>query len=327
MSILLQPPSSSSLSSTAPSSSSPLTTDGWWAVYQKTALMKEATKTYSERIFNVISLERTETSPSALETSSSSPPSSSSNSSSTPGVLNSFITKNGQRNNIGVERLALHYGGVSRGVGGGEGVAVEDVGRGRENSIMGYAKKGLHEAKSGVAAIVGRAQNLINITTKESAGSDDVSSKFVFNHQKFLLFGVTAAVGCIFMLMAFTLLPALVFDSSKFALFYTLGSMSWILSLGFLGGFKTPLQHLLVNERLPLTIAYLLSLALTLYSALLKKSYFFTVLFSTTQIFIVFAFLISYIPGGKSALQNLGASVCRMIKNAIKCPADSELPK
>jgi len=71
-------------------------------------------------------------------------------------------------------------------------------------------------------------------------------------------------------------LPMVVLFPAKFALSYTFGSILILSSFSFIRGPKTHFMSLLVRERLPFTACYILSIAATLYAALVVSLLFLT---------------------------------------------------
>eukprot|EP00922_Rhytidocystis_sp_ex-Travisia-forbesii_P017753 GHVS01026465.1.p1 GENE.GHVS01026465.1~~GHVS01026465.1.p1 ORF type:complete len:352 (-),score=83.61 GHVS01026465.1:626-1681(-) len=183
-----------------------------------------------------------------------------------------------------------------------------------EKGLMaGYAHKGLTMAKLGVSSLSVGARDLVN-----TASGKLQDTSVTFSTQRLLYFGIAAAVGMLFMSLAALMFPLILIAPAKFALMFTMGSISFIVSFGLLKGFKAFLAHVISWERLPFTFTYIASLLLTLYSTLVYPSRILALLFSVVQVGALVSFLISYIPGGTNMLKMIGRGLLAFIKNALK---------
>ncbi|KFH02895.1 SFT2 family protein [Toxoplasma gondii MAS] len=194
-------------------------------------------------------------------------------------------------------------------------------GGGNVQEEQGLLASGMSAVKDGANRILGSAHSVVAATTQSVSDSP-------LSTQHLLLFGLVAGVGVLFMCLAFLTLPLLVFAPSKFALLFTMGSVCFMVSLAFLRGVKALVSHLSETARLPFTVAYGLSLVLTLYATLWAKSYVLTLIFSVVQMVALASFLVSYIPGGKHMLKFIGGAVWQMIRKACNCKdaRDIQLP-
>ena len=127
--------------------------------------------------------------------------------------------------------------------------------------------------------------------------------------ERFTTFTILAISGIVCMIFAFTFLPFVIISPHKFALLFTLGSALMLASFSFLRGHVAFVKHLSSIERLPFSGSYIISLIGTLYSSLVMGSYLLTMIFSIIQIVALLYFLVSYIPGGVSALTFIGGMV------------------
>jgi len=171
----------------------------------------------------------------------------------------------------------------------------------RHSGVMGYAKRGLDRATGSARSIASGAQQ----KTEEAA--------FFMNSDKLMYFSVLAGVGGFFIFLAFLFLPTIVFSPQKFALLFTMGSVCLIASLCVIRGFGPFVSHLMSKKKWPFSLAYLISLVLTLYASLFAGRYLLTFVSAIVQLISLFALLISYIPGGTRFLsyvkdQSLGAA-------------------
>ncbi|KAG2199437.1 hypothetical protein INT47_011549 [Mucor saturninus] len=98
-------------------------------------------------------------------------------------------------------------------------------------------------------------------------------------------------IGCF--ALSFFFLPIF---PGKFAATFTL-------SVALLRGPLSHMQHMLTKERIPFTVSYLGSMALTLYAALGLRTTLLTIIFAIIQIIALLWYVGSYIPGGISTLR------------------------
>eukprot|EP00833_Pecoramyces_ruminatium_P017225 jgi/Orpsp1_1/1191257/evm.model.d7180000084459.1 len=120
----------------------------------------------------------------------------------------------------------------------------------------------------------------------------------------FLIF--CGAGGFCFVLAIFSLS---LLNPKKFAALFTFGSVLIMLSFGILNGPKTQLKSLLVKERLPYTIIYIISMILTLYAAVIKSSFIWTIIISIVQLLALLWFIFTYLPNGTSNLSRMTRSI------------------
>ncbi len=142
---------------------------------------------------------------------------------------------------------------------------------------------------------------------------DDLSS----TRERFTTFAILAFLGIVCLVLAFSFLPIMILSPHKFALLFALGSILMIASFSFLRGHVAFWKHLMSVDRLPFTGSYLVSLVGTLYSSLVMGSYILTLVFSLIQVIALAYFLVSYIPGGTSALSFVGSMVGGSIKSVV----------
>lgn len=189
----------------------------------------------------------------------------------------------------------------------------------RQVEQNGLLHTGLSAVKEGASRVLDGANNMVN-ATRASIADNPLSS------QSMLMFGVVAAVGVLFMFLAFLTLPLLVFAPSKFALLFTMGSLCFLAALALLRGVAALSRHLIEPSRLPFTAVYFSSLFLTLYATLVAKSYVLTLVFSVLQLCGLSSFLVSYIPGGTHMLKFLGQASWQLVRKAFKCGESRDLP-
>ncbi|KAI8136890.1 Got1/Sft2-like family-domain-containing protein [Fennellomyces sp. T-0311] len=120
--------------------------------------------------------------------------------------------------------------------------------------------------------------------------------------------GLCLALGvACFFLAFFLFLPVLPISPGKFAATFTLGSILVLVSIALLRGPMTHIRHMLSMERLPFSLSYLGTMALTLYFSIGARNYILTILSAVAQLIALVWYFGSYIPGGTSTLR-YGAS-------------------
>eukprot|EP00882_Tetradesmus_deserticola_P020687 GHRQ01022351.1.p1 GENE.GHRQ01022351.1~~GHRQ01022351.1.p1 ORF type:complete len:240 (+),score=89.54 GHRQ01022351.1:175-894(+) len=111
-------------------------------------------------------------------------------------------------------------------------------------------------------------------------------------------------VGVLFLFLAFFIgLPTLLLSPSKFALFFTIGCCLVLSGFAALKGWRAQMQHMMARERLPFSAGYIGSVVMTLYAALIMKSYVLSLLCSGLQVVALLYYLTSYYPGGTSSVK------------------------
>ncbi|KAF8062925.1 SFT2 [Scenedesmus sp. PABB004] len=113
-------------------------------------------------------------------------------------------------------------------------------------------------------------------------------------------------LGCGLLFLACALfigLPTLLLSPSKFALFFTIGCCLVLSAFAALKGWRAQVAHMLERERLPFSAGYVGAVALTLYAALIMKSYVLSLGCSALQVVALLYYLTSYYPGGTSSVR------------------------
>ncbi|CAO1355632.1 unnamed protein product [Diamesa hyperborea] len=116
--------------------------------------------------------------------------------------------------------------------------------------------------------------------------------------QRLGAFIVCLGLGLFCLILSTFYIPVLLLKARKFALLYSMASGFFIASIGFLSGFKSVFKSMYTKEKLPISITYTISLALTLYFAMWEKSTAFTVVFAVIQIISLGFMLFGAVPKG-----------------------------
>jgi len=125
--------------------------------------------------------------------------------------------------------------------------------------------------------------------------------------QRYVTFLIFCGAGALcFILSVFSLS---MLNPKKFAALFTFGSVLVMLSFGILNGPKTQLKSLLAKERLPYTVIYVISMLLSLYAAIIKGSFLWTILASIVQLIALLWFVFTYLPNGTSNLSRMTRSI------------------
>ncbi|XP_059622987.1 uncharacterized protein LOC132266152 [Phlebotomus argentipes] len=135
--------------------------------------------------------------------------------------------------------------------------------------------------------------------------------------QRIIAFVTCLALGLFCFTLSTFYIPILVLKSRKFALLYTLGSLFFILSFGFLSGFGAMLRQMFSRERIVLSASYTGCLLATLYFAMWAQSTALTLTFAVLQIICLLCMIISSVPGGVSGMKFFGQMFKSSVSNTL----------
>ncbi|KAJ7569457.1 hypothetical protein O6H91_01G079000 [Diphasiastrum complanatum] len=167
--------------------------------------------------------------------------------------------------------------------------------------------------KSANDTILG-AFNTVSKNVRELPGSVQTAATSFPSRKAITYFGLMLGSGIFFIFISFTMfLPVIVLMPQKFASCFTIGSILVIGSFFALKGPRIQFFHMISKERLPFTIAFVGSMAGTIYASTVMHSYVLSVIFSVIQILALLYYLISYFPGGSAGLQFLNS----LLKSSI----------
>ncbi|KAL1927881.1 hypothetical protein VTP01DRAFT_3286 [Rhizomucor pusillus] len=122
--------------------------------------------------------------------------------------------------------------------------------------------------------------------------------------ERIMAFALCLGLGIACFFLAFLLfLPMIAVFPGKFAATFTLGSILILVSVALLRGPMQHLRHMMSVERLPFTLTYLGTMALTLYCSLGVRSYILSIISAILQIVALVWYFGSYIPGGVTTLR------------------------
>ncbi|ORX62080.1 SFT2-domain-containing protein [Hesseltinella vesiculosa] len=122
--------------------------------------------------------------------------------------------------------------------------------------------------------------------------------------ERIMAFALCLGLGILCFFLAFSLFLFMIpIVPGKFAATFTLGSILVLTSIAMLRGPWAHMKHMISMDRLPFTLSYVGSMALTLYASLMARNYILTIIFAILQIIALLWYVGSYIPGGISTLR------------------------
>ena len=113
----------------------------------------------------------------------------------------------------------------------------------------------------------------------------------------------------LFLFLSTLFLPVIVLRPHKFALLMTLGNLSIWLAIAFLRGPYEQLMELTALNRLPFTILFGGSIVMTFTAAMKRGGYLNVLLFTAVQFMALLWYVLSYFPGGYTAMWYTGKMV------------------
>ena len=114
--------------------------------------------------------------------------------------------------------------------------------------------------------------------------------------QRIAAFLMTFLFGMVCLGIAMAIVPTLVLFPKKFAFFVTAGTFSLVLSTAFLIGVKRQLRSMTESSRMHAAFTFVLSMVMTLVSAVYWRSYVLSLAFAALQIASFGWYTLSYIP-------------------------------
>jgi ABC-type multidrug transport system fused ATPase/permease subunit len=112
-------------------------------------------------------------------------------------------------------------------------------------------------------------------------------------------FFICLGVGFLFIMIAMAFLPSILLTARLFAIFYTIGNFLLILSTFFLVGPMKQLSMMMQKDRLIPSLAFIGSLFLTMFAALVLKSALLVLPLLVVQAVSLAYYIISYVPFGQ----------------------------
>jgi len=157
---------------------------------------------------------------------------------------------------------------------------------------------------------VGSASGYIPLRSSERSNEEE--AYFALSRWDRLLgFGACLIGAAVCFFVAFLTIPTLALRPAKFALAFSLGSLLVMFGFAVLVGPITHLKHLASRERLPFSVAYVSSLAMTLYFSLGAHSYIGSLVSAIIQMASLVTYVFAYFPGGVTTLRYGGSLALR----------------
>ncbi|CBK22271.2 uncharacterized protein [Blastocystis hominis] len=153
------------------------------------------------------------------------------------------------------------------------------------------------------ASLLSRARN---VGTKVSEVSETMK-------EVLMLFGVAVIF---FVIAYFVGLPTLLFRPAKFTISFTMGSIMTLGALARLKGFTAFIKSILAPNRVVQSSLYLISLLLSICSAVIWKSYVWTVVCSIFQMAMLALFVLESFPAGARITQVFLFSIRKLLSLA-----------
>lgn len=169
----------------------------------------------------------------------------------------------------------------------------------------------LQKAKDNVSSVAGAAKGALSV----AGGRVSAVTALTMSPAKLGQFAAVFVVGVLFIVLSFNFLPIILLAPQKFALLFTIGSVTILSSFGVLNGPLSLVASLAKWERLPFTVPYLTGLIGTLWATLILRSFIFTALFAVLQAISLVYFVILYLPGGKAGIGLLWRLGCRSARS------------
>lgn len=160
------------------------------------------------------------------------------------------------------------------------------------------AKEAAQRARENVAAAAGVAKGALS-----NAGSRVSSAAtLALSPMKVLQFFLVFGVGVGFVALAINFLPIILIAPQKFAMLFTIGSMTILSSFGVLLGPLSLFNLLTHNRMLPFSVTYVSGLFGVLWATIIKRSFVMTVFFAVLQALSLIYFVVTSLPGGRATL-------------------------
>ena len=165
------------------------------------------------------------------------------------------------------------------------------------------------------------------VETKGLLGSiaDSVKSKLSFAttvastlyNKNYKYFVVAFGAGAVLIVLSFMFLPLVVLFPQKFCLFFSIGSLSILVSFAFLQDPTEYLKSLFIGQNAAFSICYIVSLIISLYASVIAKLYILTLLATALQVVSLVWFVCSKFPGGMQGISMINSCVVSVCKGAF----------
>lgn len=156
------------------------------------------------------------------------------------------------------------------------------------------------------------------VELKEQSFADEFSEMTSLTRmQRIYGFFMALAMGVVFFVIAITFLPAVALFPMKFAFFFTCGNIFCMASTVFVVGVKKQCEMMMESHRFQAATAYVVSMFLTLATALHWKSSFFALVFAIVQLGAVLWYSLSFIPFARHTVGFIWSHLMVVVKPLI----------
>lgn len=166
------------------------------------------------------------------------------------------------------------------------------------------------KAKEGASVVSGAASGVLT----HAGNSVSSLSALTISPTTWAQFAGVFLVGTLFIMMSLNFLPILLIAPHKFAVLFSMGSVTMLSSFAIFSGPHAFLKSMSNREKLPFSTLYVVGLLGTLWATLLMRSYIFTTVFALVQAVALLYFVASYLPGGKAAVN----ACCRCSGRSVR---------
>lgn len=135
--------------------------------------------------------------------------------------------------------------------------------------------------------------------------------------QRIYGFFMALGMGVVFFVIAISLLPTIALFPKKFAFFFTCANVFCIASSVFLVGFRRQMESMMESHRFQAASAYVLSMFMTLASALHWQSSVLALIFACVQLAAVLWYSLSYVPYARHTISFVWSYVLIVMKPIV----------
>eukprot|EP00656_Telonema_subtile_P057189 TRINITY_DN9351_c0_g1_i4.p2 TRINITY_DN9351_c0_g1~~TRINITY_DN9351_c0_g1_i4.p2 ORF type:complete len:171 (+),score=39.31 TRINITY_DN9351_c0_g1_i4:136-648(+) len=134
---------------------------------------------------------------------------------------------------------------------------------------------------------------------------DRAGALHVSRTQRLKYFTVLTIIGLLLLGLSSLFIPLIMVRPHKFALLLTLGNLCIWTAIGMLRGPAEQFKELTSMDRLPFTVVFAGSIAMTFWYSMGKGQYLYVLFCTVLQVCALLWYVLSYFPGGMTALSML----------------------
>jgi hypothetical protein len=187
---------------------------------------------------------------------------------------------------------------------------VQEKGQAAMQSTKEYSQQGLESVRSSASSVADAATGALTHAGERVSGLQALT----ISPTKWAQFAGAFAVGLLFIMMSLNFLPLLLLSPSKFAVLFTIGSVTMLSSFVIFNGPKAFATSMAQRDKLPFSAAYGVGLVGTIWATMIMKSYILTAVFAIVQAAALLYFVASYLPGGKATVN----ACCRFSGRSVR---------